>query len=329
MKFKLIDMVRAAATETWGKVKSHEFEEAERLAKMYGEPAGNFYRIPGEALRDLNVSTASAGGYLADVKNLDYLPALQPTSVALALGAQVVPASPGGAALPRGVTGASTTWLATETQQAAESTPVFGQVAGLPKLLMAFCEVSRPLLLQSNAERELNVELSRAGGAALDAAILAGTGSNGQPLGIVGTPGIGAFTGASVAQAHLRNAQADVAAANGLVTGRVGYVTTPAVAEILAGRPRVASSDRMLLEGASHDGIVEGVRTLATTGCPASTIVFGDWGSVYVIEWAGGLQISVDPYTKFAQGIVGVRLLFPVDVFVTRPQSFSVATSVS
>jgi HK97 family phage major capsid protein len=203
---------------------------------------------------------------------------------------------------------------------------VFGAVVATQKLLGATIYLSRKLLLQSNAEAIIRIELTRAA-AALDAAILAGTGNLGQPLGIVGTPGIGGFTGASLDLAALRNGQLDCAAA---AEGRpLAMVTTATVADLLARRPRVASSDRMLLEGATADGTVEGIRCMATSNCPTATAVIGDFSSAFVVEFAGGMQIEVDPYTRFKTGDVGVRLLLPVDVMIARPAAFSIATSIT
>jgi len=100
-------------------------------------------------------------------------------------------------AVPKGTSGVSTNWPATEPSTATESTPVLGQLAGTPKLWSAFCEVSRQLILQSNAEQVLQTELRNAAAAALDTAILQRSCASGQPLGIGGTSGVGGFTGAA------------------------------------------------------------------------------------------------------------------------------------
>lgn len=50
---------------------------------------------------------------------------------------------------------------------------------------------------------------------------------------------------------------------------------------------------------------------------------------MWLVQWPGGLQILVDPFTKFATGIVGIRMLFPIDVLYVRPAAIAVAASVS
>lgn len=333
--YSIISVVRSIAAETWGRVPSDERREHERLCKLAGtEPDGmGAARIPGHALRDL--SLAGSGAYLAGNSTSDgqYIASLTGDSAALRLGVRVVPVPAATAvfALPAASAGATAYWLSNETTQVNETTPTIGSAAATPKMLAAYSEISRRLLLQApNAEQVVREELRRAAAAALDATIFAGTGGSGEPLGIVGSSGVGAFTGASLDQAALRNAQADLATAKAITDpSKVAYVTTPAVAEMLSKRQRFTGSDRALWEGASFEGTVEGCRAISTTAIPAGTAILGDWTSCWVAEFAGGLTIEVDPFTQFAAGIVGLRLLLPCDVLLARPAAFSVATSIT
>lgn len=332
-EFRITAIIKSVLAETWHRVGSDERREHDRLCKLAGaEPNGmGAARIPGHALRDLDTTTGS--GLTGTIRNGEYVESLTGDSAALRLGVRSVPvpAETSVFAVPRASAGATAYWLSSETQQVTDSVPTIGQAAAAPKILAAYIEVSRLLLLQApNVENVVRAELRRAAGAALDAAIFAGSGGTGQPLGLVSTPNVGAFTGTSLDQAALRNAQADLATAKAITDpSKLAYVTTPAVAELLAKRPRVTSSDRMLWEGASHDGIVEGCRAVSSAGMPAATAIFGDWSSVWVAEFAGGLTLEVDPFTQFQAGIVGLRLLVPCDVLMTRPAAFTVATSIS
>lgn len=331
MRFNLGNMVRAISAGTWDAAASYERGVAEGLQSEHGGGRSGFYRIPDDALslRDLTVASASGGGYLAQTQLAGYIPSVVPFSVALRAGAVVdTLAAPGQALYPKGTANVSTTWLSTEASSITESQPTFGQAAAVPKLLSVFTEVSRQLLLQSNADAILRLELLRAAGAALDAAVLAGTGASGQPTGIVSTAGVGGFTGASLSQAQIRNAQADVCAAV-QVPGNVSFVTTPAVAEILSTRQRFTGSDRALWEGPLPIGAVEGSTSYATASSPSATAIVGDFSAVTIVQWTNGAQIMVDPFTKFTSAVVGVRLLLPVDVVVRYAAAFSIATGVT
>lgn len=330
--FSIAAMINAHVSRSWGAVGSYERAMCATLEQKYGAPdVPNYIRVPDDVFvtRDLNVSTASAGGYLADVKTTGYVAYAQ-SAANLASYASTLTAAPGGVLTPRGTSSVSTAWLATETASIPESQPAFGVVAATPKLLAAFTEISRQSLLQSNSEDVLRREMRNAAAAALDQAILQGTGASGQPLGIVNTAGIGTFTGASLNQAAARNAQRDVAEANAITNpDALVYATTPAVAETLTTRQRFTGSDRALWEGKLSRGEMEGATAIATTACPAATVVYGDFSTVWLVQWDGGLQIMVDPFTRSKEGIVGVRMLLPIDVIVTRPAAFSVATSVT
>lgn len=82
-------------------------------------------------------------------------------------------------------------------------------------------------------------------------------------------------------------------------------------------------------EGASHDGVVEGIRGVTTTACATARMVIGEWSQCVVAEWAGGAQLLVDPFTKFASGLVGVRLILLVDTFLARVGAFTASTAIT
>lgn len=326
--YSIAAIVRACLSDTWGKVSSGEFFVHKDLVQIHG-PCSRAHaaRLPAHALRDMTAAGVSGSNYLVPTDQTSYLPALQSASVVLRLGAQTLDAGKGNIVLPTGAAPA-TQWLADELAAITESQPTIGQTASSPKVLAALVEVSHQLLRQSNAEQVLRTELSRAAGASIDAAALAGSGASGQPTGIVSHPGIGSFTGGTLNRTALTNAQLDVADGNAITSGRVGYVTTPTVANVLANRADTIESTSPVWRGPLHDGLVIGTRALSTRNCPASTAIYGDWANICLVSW-GVPEIAIDPFTKFDWGIVAVRLLFMVDVVVTRAAGFTVATSVS
>jgi HK97 family phage major capsid protein len=334
--YSLTAVLRAALAGTWATFRSDERREHDRLSEI-ADPLPpsqrTLIRVPGHALRDLSVATPSAGGYLTDQGQGEYVPSLTGDSTVLRLGVTSFPVPRGASSLAwaRGTAGATAHWLGDEATAVTPSQPTLGQINSTGKTMGLITTASRALLIgAANAEAVIRAELRLAAAAALDAAVLAGSGINGQPLGIVGTPGVGAFTGGSLDQAALRNAQADIGTANAVINpAAVAYVAPPAVAELLAKRQRFTGSDRGLWEGSSFDGVVEGCRAVSTSGAPVSTLVLGDWSNVQIAEWAGGIILEVDPFSSFSTGAVSVRVLLTCDVVVQRPAAFSVATGVS
>lgn len=328
--FSVAAVVRSMLADTWHKVMSLEHIASRELEEQHGKVSRhNACKLPVTALgrRDMTVSGSSGSNYLVGQQTAGYLPSLQPASTVLRLGASTYDAGPGHVVLPTG-SAATTQWLSDENAAITETQPTFGQVSSTPRILSALIEVSHQLLTQSNVEELLRAELQRAAGTALDKAAIQGTGVSGQPTGIVNTSSVGAFTGASLNRSALTNAQLDVATANAIVSGRVGYITTPTIANTLANRADTIETTRAVWQGPLHSGALCGAAALSSENCPASTAVYGDWGNLTLISW-GVPEIAVDPMTKFNQGIVAVRLLMLCDIVVTRAAGFSVATSVS
>lgn len=331
--FSLAAMVRACVAGTWRNLPSDEFMQSKELEEIHGKcTRGAAARLPPHALqihtRDMTVAGFSGSNYLVGTEQSTYLPALQPASVVLKLGAQTLNAGPGHVVMPNGASVVTTQWLSSENDAMAEVQPSVGQTSGTPRILAALIEVSHQMLSQSNAEQILRTELIRAAGAAIDAAALAGTGTAGQPLGIVNTPNVGTFTGGTLNRSALTNAQLDVGDANAVVSGSVGYVTTPTVANTLANRADTIESTRALWQGPLHEGTLIGTRALSTKNCPSATGIYADWANLTLVSW-GAPEIAVNPMTKFNQGIVQIRLLLMADVVVQRAAGFSVATPVS
>ena len=271
---------------------------------------------------------AGGGGYLVESIVPGAIPALAPYSVALRFGAERLRVEQGNVNLPTG--GAPTTgWLSSETATAPDAAIAFGDSVAAPKMLSVFQTVSRNLLLQSAADEVLRRMMVAGAAAAVDAAVIGGSGLGGEPQGIVGTAGVNAFTGASLDYAAIVAAHKGVADADGLVNpAALGFATTPTVAALLKARHRVASTDSPLWVGNLSVGVCEGTQAIASRSVPTGAAVYGDWSSALVIEW-GTPSFEVDPYASFKNGVVGVRLLVPIDIIVQRPAAFAVATAIT
>lgn len=314
-----------------------EFAASAAVASRLGrEPQPGCIFLP--TTRDLTSATAAAGGYLVGTNLAPgefWIDALRPANIGLQMGVQLVPMGGGNVTVPR-FTGQSTAyWLTNEGASTTESQGTLGQVAATPKTVGTYGEMSRQLLLQGGpfVTNVILTELARSVGSKADAALLNGSGASGEPLGIVGTSGIGSVTGASIAHAGIMEFQSDVLAANASVNASAfGYVTTPTVASTLSGRQRFTGSNDPLWLGALVEGTLGGRKAMATGACPASTIVAGDWSSVALLDW-GGIEVGVNPYgadvAAYKAGLVGLRCFWSVDVAVLRPSSFSIAQSVT
>lgn len=295
-----------------------QFDPARLMAAMgYGKRAPD------------TVATAGQGGYLVGTDNVGFIEMLRNRSVAFQLGVRRLSGLMGNITIPRQSAAAAAYWLANETTSITGSNQTFVQVALSPKTAGAYTEISRQLLLQSSpgAEGIVTDDLAQVVAIAADLAVLEGSGAAGQPLGISGTSGIGSVTGTSLAYAGVLEFQTDIAGSN-VVPVRGGYLTTPAVASLMMQRMKATNTYSPLWEGNIWNGMMAGFPAMSSNQPTAASMVFGDWQECVVGEW-GVLEVSINPYANFAQGIIGVRAMYSMDVGVRRPFAFSRATSIT
>lgn len=334
-QFSLTRAIKACADQNWGDA-GLEAEASQTIAKKLGQiPDKMRFYVPAEIQRrdqkrDLTVGTASAGGYLVETANVSFIELLRNASVALKMGITRLSGLVGSITVPK-QTGAGTNyWLSTEATAITEGNQTFGQMALSPKTAGAYTEISRQLLLQSSPAVEglITNDLAQVVGLAVDLAVLNGSGSSGQPTGIIQTAGIGAFTGTSLAAAGVLDAQSDVAGANALKPG-CGYVTTAAVAALLMARPELPSTGTTRLwKGNMAEGTMFDFPAMTSPQMSTATALFGLWPSVVLAEW-GVLQVEVNPYANFAAGIVGVRAMYSIDVGVRYAGAWSYSSSIT
>jgi HK97 family phage major capsid protein len=335
-RFSFGRAIRAITEKDW-KNAGFELECSRAVAEKLGRaPDPHKFYVPFEIMerpvetkRDLTAATAGAGGYLVTTDNMSFIEMLRNRSVAFRMGVRRLSGLNGSVTVPRQSAAATAYWLANEGTQITESQQTFVQMALSPKNVGAYTEISRQLLLQSSpgAEGIVTDDLAQVVALAADLAVLNGSGASGQPTGILNTAGIGSVTGTSLAYAGILEFQSDVASAN-VNPSRGGYVTTPAVAALLAARARFSNTDTPLWDGNIWDADMTGFPAMSSNQIPAATMLFGDWQETVVGEW-GVLEVEVNPYANFQAGIIGVRAIYSMDVGVRRPFAYSAASSIT
>ena len=324
-RFSIVRAVNAASSPR-GLQDGIEREWGEEAARQAGRPFDQHRPwIPWSVMgRTLNVGTGSLGGHLVDNAVTAAAAALFPVSTVVRLGATVLDGLRGDINIPR-VTGNGTGYWLGELGTATASDPTLGQIACSPKHVGAFTQVSRQLLLQSQAEALVGRHLMGLLGAAIDAAVIAGTSTDATvPLGIRYASGITLSTGTSYDNAAAQ-AQVKAAATANVVDENIKFLGTPAVRELLAKRAANGTGSEYLWSRdrlASKPAFVSG-------NVPASTILCGDFSHVVIPTWGPGLQVETDPFQVFAAGIVGMRVFASLDVAVTQPAAFAVSVSIT
>lgn len=295
--------------------------------------------IPHDVLtRDLTVGTATAGGHTVatDLMSGSFIDMLRNAQVLSGLGTQYLTGLVGNIAIPRQTGGATAYWVA-ENGAVTESQQAFDQVSMSPKTVGAMTDISRKLLLQSSIDVEAFVQrdLATVLALAIQQAAINGSGASNQPLGIIGTAGIGSVAGGTNGAApdwdDIVDLETAVSVANADV-GSLAYLTNAKVRGKLkktfvdgpGSGERVWQKGTEPLNGyrASVTNAVPSNLTKGTANGVASAILFGNFADLFIGMW-GGLDLLVDPYTGGAAGTVRVIVHQDVDVAVRHAESFA------
>ena len=273
--------------------------------------------------RDLD-TTATDGGELIATNLLagSYIEALRNASAATQAGMTILSGLVGNVAIPRQTSAAASTWITAEDGDATESEPQFDQVTLAPKDLACYTEVTRRLLQQSTPAVEgiVRNDLALAQALGIDAAVLYGTGANGQPKGISLQTGINVkdLAAADPTYAELVAMVALVMADNA-ITGNPVWLIEANGWEALSTTPKQGSG----VEGnfILNNETIVGRPYIMSNQVTDEQYFFGDFSQVLMGEW-GGLEINVDPYTSSLKGKIRYITFKTVDVAVRHPEAF-------
>lgn len=313
-----------------------ERECSEATSAKLGKQARGFM-VPTEVQRrDLNVTTATAGGNLVATELLggSFIDALRNAMVIDKMGTRMLTGLVGNIAIPR-LSGTGTAYWVAENTAPTESDQTIAQVTMSPKTVGAFTDISRRLLLQSSIDVEAMVQndLATILGLAIQQAAINGSGASNQPSGIltrVTASVIGGTNGAAPTWANIVQLESDVAVSNADV-GTLGYLTNARVRGKLKTTSKVTGQNGFVWDDGETP--MNGYRTAVTNAVPSnlvkgssgstcSAIVFGNFADLVIGMW-GSLDLMVDPYTGSTAGTVRVVALQDVDVQLRNVVSFA------
>jgi HK97 family phage major capsid protein len=299
-------------------------EEASRQAKIPFDAHRPL--IPFSAFRDLTKATAGAGGYLVSAEVAEAVDILRPWSVTARAGVMVETGLVGDLAIPRVTAKTTPEWLADEASEATPSQPTLAQIVLTPKLATSQVTFSRQLAKQANAEAFVRRELMRTVGTAVDVAVLNGSGTNGQPTGLLVAAGVQTQSGASLNHAGTTAMKQKCASAN-VNDQRIVFLSTPAIRELLENRLRTGNGSRYVWD----DEKVADRPAFVSTDVPAATMVAGDFGNIYVGIWGEAFVLEINPYDPagFKKGTIAARIILSCDVAVLHASGFVKAGTIT
>ena len=334
-QFSISKFLREAQHDNLTGVEAEMAKEGEAEFKRSGiNPAANSVYIPSFALRSYDDTNATESGYgdaFKEEKFFSYEGKLRGEMLAARLGVNFIDNLTGNLNIVTG--GADAAWVA-EDVAATKAKPAYAKMTLSPKRLQVLQGVTYDLIHQNSASVDalIMADMVKAHAAALDAAIFAGSGSSGQPSGVLGRAGntvsIGT-NGGAITYAKLVEMEQLVGEDNGLLDGSLAYVSNAKVMGKLKTIPQVQGYPWYLL----NEGKVNGYpfymsnalpsNLTKSTGSNLSAAIFGPFSQVICGTWGGGLQFIIDPYTAKASGVLEVTAIAYHDVAVRHADAFA------
>jgi HK97 family phage major capsid protein len=290
------------------------------------------------------VGTFGDGGALVGTDRLDaqFIDLIRNRSAFLNSGLTMLSGLEGNVEIPKKLS-SSQYYFVGENADVPNSKLTFGLVNMIPRTIGVRVPISRRMMLQSSPDIDNLVRLDMAESVALgmDSTIGYGTGSNGQPLGIINTTGIGSVTltnGKSKAfPVSLGGAPTSLAcgewdnyvdletelAIDNLDDGSMRYIMNSVVKGALKQtlRASAAGSDYIMTDA----GQVNGYPVVVSNQMQLNDVLFGNFADCVVGMWSG-LDLIVDSVTQAASGQTILNVHQDFDVAVRRPQSFALGT---
>ena len=340
-QFSISKFLREAQHDNLTGVEAEMAKEGEAEFKRSGiNPAANSVYIPSFALRSYDDTNATESGYgnaFKEEKFFSYEGKLRGEMLAARLGVNFIDNLTGNLNIVTG--GADAAWVA-EDVAATKAKPAYAKMTLSPKRLQVLQGVTYDLIHQTSKSVDalIMADMVKAHAAALDAAIFAGSGSSGQPTGVLGRAGNTVSidsTGGPITYAKLVEMEQMVGEDNGLLDETLAYVSNAKVMGKLKTIPQVQGYPWYLL----NEGKVNGYpffmsnalpsNLTKSTGSNLSAAIFGPFSQVICGTWGGGLQFIIDPYTAKASGVLEVTAIAYHDVAVRHADAFAKIVDIS
>ena len=206
-----------------------------------------------------------------------------------------------------------------ETDSAKDGAGTFSNVKLTPHRLSAYIDISKQFLVQDSlgAEALIRRDLVNAIQAKLEDTIF-GTedAEGGRPAGI--------FNGVTPTNVKdfksLVTLESDVEDAD--FYGPAKYIVSPKAKAAMRAMAKSTKSTQLVMEGDNIDG----TPVLSTGHIAKETFAYGDWSQLYVGQW-GAIDLTVDPYTKAADGQVRLVINAFFDFKLVRPKAVVYGTT--
>lgn len=308
------------------------------LDGSFAEDKGISSREFDNVLRDISslkvrtglvASTQNVGGYLVgvDLMTGSIIELLRNKALVSQMGITNLSGLVNNVAIPRVLTGATVYWLP-EAGSVTATNETFGQLTLSPHRMGADVYFTKQLVAQASLSVEAFVrdDLTRQMAVELDRVYINGTGTGGEPQGVLNTTGVGTVTFSGAANwDKILTFEKDVAAANADL-GPMAFLTTPTTRYKLKQAAKIGSTfPNFIWEGGNNPGTVNGYDAYVTNNVPGNKVLFGVWSEFIAARWAG-IDVIVDPYSLKKTEQIEITTHQYVDCGIRHPAAFDVST---
>ena len=272
-------------------------------------------QIPAETRAAVTVTTEGEDVVVTDFANI--LEPLRTKNVLVDSGAHILTGLVGDLQIP--AMGAENVNWEGETDPAQDGASTFTNVKLTPHRLSAYIDISKQFLVQDSlgAEALIRRDLVAAIQSKLESTIFSTDAADGsKPAGI--------FNGVTPTKVTdfkgLCTLESDVEDAN--FYGPAKYIVSPKAKAAMRAMAKSTKSTQLVMEGDNIDG----TPVLSTGHIAKDTFAYGDWSQLYVGQW-GAIDLTVDPYTKAADGQVRLVVNCFFDFKLVRPKAVVYGTT--
>ena len=272
-------------------------------------------QIPAETRAAVTVTAEGEDVVVTDFANI--LEPLRTKNVLVDSGAHILTGLVGDLQIP--AMGAENVNWEGETDPAQDGASTFTNVKLTPHRLSAYIDISKQFLVQDSlgAEALIRRDLVAAIQSKLESTIFSTDATDGsKPAGI--------FNGVTPTKVTdfkgLCTLESDVEDAN--FYGPAKYIVSPKAKAAMRAMAKSTKSTQLVMEGDNIDG----TPVLSTGHIAKDTFAYGDWSQLYVGQW-GAIDLTVDPYTKAADGQVRLVVNCFFDFKLVRPKAVVYGTT--
>lgn len=257
--------------------------------------------------RAMTVSVFSAGGALVGTDLLaGSLIQLLLNKVSFLNGFIHLGGLVGNVAIPK-VTGGQTAYWLPEGGTVTASQMVFAQLGLLPHRLVASTAFDKQLVAQASLSVEALVRdtIARIMAVEKNRAMINGSGSSGEPLGLLNITGVQSndTTANAPTWAQIVNFETKIGTANADL-GPMSWLYSPAVQGNLKSLPKIGTTFPIFMQEGDK---VNGYPVNTTNNVPSGLGIFGVGSEFIVADWAG-IDIVVNPYSLDTSGQIRITV---------------------